>query len=682
LPPALWLRAGEAAKALSKAGRAMTAKASICWFLAAVMLATGCISTAPPAPAAPAPAAPLAPTTTPNGTTVNVSTPTQPCCPHQTLWQFLGVTGGVHLLVGIIERIRNRLGSIFPGLESTPPMVAITDPKMAASSNPAEAAAANAKADEDAAPQKIKAIRYLATLGCAGCYPGIEDALLDSLDDCTEEVRWEAAKALRELSGKLCAACKTKSCCSPKVLKKLDEVANKMEHGCYKESSARVRREARLAMAGCGGAPPAPTTGPQEGPSEGPPTGPPKPVTASNSDRGDKSGGTDDDSTTKASLVSTAAAQRQAATAHSNLALVQPDNDCGCGQSQSVIVQTTPAPKVVRSSGAPRPTPAPVRAADSTLKASAETAGSDISSEAGSKSASNPSPRAAKPATASVIRTSGAVFAEVNGELIFESELALEVDRQLANLGSSISGEEELRRRPEYIRRELARVIDRKILCQEARRSSPNVSQAAFEAADGDEAAIARAWLKTNVRIDDTVTQDQLTACYEANKSMFSRPAAVRYEQLMAPMAKFSSREEAFAAIDYVRNKAMGVVQPPMANNRFKDVEAKTFDWTTRSDAPSARLAQALFKLPVGVISNILEDDDGWRAVRVLERRAAGPIPLELALDAVRRQVLKERREYMEEAYKRHLRSRAQVWTAFDQAAGKANRQGVLPLAD
>jgi hypothetical protein len=232
------------------------------------------------------------------------------------------------------------------------------------------------------------------------------------------------------------------------------------------------------------------------------------------------------------------------------------------------------------------------------------------------------------------------------------------------------------------MRRELASVIDRKLICQDSRRSSPNVSQAAFEAADGDEAAIASAWLKTNIRVDESVTDEQLTACYEANKSMFSRPAAVRYEQLMAPLAKFASRDEAFMAIEYVRNKAMGLVQPPMASGRVKDVEAKTFDWTTRSDAPSARMAQTLFKLPVGVISDVLEGDDGWRVVRVLERRAAGPIPLELAVDAVRRQVLKERRQYMEEVYKRRLRSRAQVWTTFDQRDGKANRQRVLPLAD
>jgi hypothetical protein len=230
-----------------------------------------------------------------------------------------------------------------------------------------------------------------------------------------------------------------------------------------------------------------------------------------------------------------------------------------------------------------------------------------------------------------------------------------------------MSIDEKLRERPAFIRRELARVIDRKLICQEARRMSPNVSQAAFDAAEGDEAAIASAWLKGNIRVDETIKEADVTACYEANKSKFTRPAAVRYEQLMAPMAKFASADEARAAIEYIRNRAMGIAQPPMATNRTKDVEAKTFDWTTKSDAATARLAQALFNLPVGAISEIIEDGDAWRVVRVLERRAAGPVPLELAVDAVRRQILKERRDYMEEAYKRDVRRRARVWTAFDK---------------
>lgn len=646
----------------------MESKRLICWLLSVVMLVTGCISTTPPAPKPPV--APPAPVTAANGTTVNVSTPTQPCCPHQTLWQFLGVTGGVHLLGGIIERIRNRLGSVFPGLESKPPIVAITDPSMAASSNPAEAAAANAKADEDAAPQKIKAIRYLATLGCAGCYPGIEDALLESLDDCTEEVRWEAAKALRDLSGKPCSVCKTKSCCSPKVLKKLDEVANKMDKGCYKESSARVRREARLALGGCGGTPPASSSGPQEGPTEGPPAAEPKALTASDSSpNGGSSTGDGASATAVADSTSTRTARQRAAAQRQLAAAASTDSDCGCDQPQSVVVQSSPAAKTAVANSAANKTAASVSPGSPTRAAAKP--------EANSKA----TPRTARQQSASVMRSSGAVLAEVNGELIFESDVLPEVDRQLANLGSALPVDEKIRQRPAFVRRELARVIDRRLMYQEARRSSSGVAQASFDAAEMDEAEVVDAWATEHFRIDETVTEEQLLACYQANPARFMRPAEIRYEQLMAPVAQFDSRDEAKAAIEYVRNRAMGIAQPPMGSNRFKAVEAKTFDWTRRDEIGSAKLAQTLFTLSIGAVSEVTEDADGWRVLRVLERHRAGPAPFELVVDAVRQQVLKERREYMQESYLRPLRSRAKIWTAFDGSA-KDKFQAVLPLAD
>ena len=205
-----------------------------------------------------------------NGTTVNVAAPSTPCCPHQTLRQFLGIKGFVQR-----HRRSDRTDSEPAGLRLSPvwnqprrcwpSRIRQTPVRRTRRSLPRP----EPRPTKITAPQKIKAIRYLATLGCSGCYPDIEDALLASLDDCTESVRYEAAKAFRELSGSSCATCKTKSCCSPKVRKKLDEVANKMVKNCYKESSARVRRMARLALAGCGGT--TPTAAPQEGPSEGPP---------------------------------------------------------------------------------------------------------------------------------------------------------------------------------------------------------------------------------------------------------------------------------------------------------------------------------------------------------------------------------------------------------------------------
>ena len=211
-----------------------------------------------------------------------------------SVFDLLGINqAGKHIGGAICKTVdcaRNRLGMRFPGLEATPPLLAITDPaNLSEDSPPAVQAAAKIKQEEDAAPQKIKAIRYLAQIGCGGCYPDVEDALLAALEDCTEEVRYEAVLAIRETTGKHCTFCKEKACCGPKIQKKLGEMVYNMdEMGCFEEASERVRRQARLALAACGPAvttvtpleqvptgpeaPPVSPVLPDEGPSGAPPT--------------------------------------------------------------------------------------------------------------------------------------------------------------------------------------------------------------------------------------------------------------------------------------------------------------------------------------------------------------------------------------------------------------------------
>ncbi len=106
------------------------------------------------------------------------------------------------------------------------------------------------------------------------------------------------------------------------------------------------------------------------------------------------------------------------------------------------------------------------------------------------------------------------MLAELDGELIFESEVLPEVDRRLAEEAPEISLEEKFRRRPAYVQQELARVIDRKLLCQAARREAPEIAQAAFEAAAGDETSVATAWLRGHTQAEETVTYDQMLAYY------------------------------------------------------------------------------------------------------------------------------------------------------------------------
>lgn len=167
--------------------------------------------------------------------------------PHMTIWRFMGIPQGINMIRDATVNTRGN----FPGLERKPPLKRIGDPANLFADNEAIKKAAEIKIQEDLKKQKIKAIKYLATIGC-GCYKGVAEALIAALDDCTEEVRYEAAKALSEVSSNKCQHCGSNSCCGKEVLEKLTELGyERDEAGCWKESSERVREMAREAIRGC-----------------------------------------------------------------------------------------------------------------------------------------------------------------------------------------------------------------------------------------------------------------------------------------------------------------------------------------------------------------------------------------------------------------------------------------------
>lgn len=171
--------------------------------------------------------------------------------PPATLWSFLGVPQGYRRIKdGLSNRNGNR-----PNAERQPPLKAIADPANLKSPNPAIKKAAEIKMEEDLKKQKIKAIKYLASIGC-GCYNrdgSITDALLKAMDDCTEEVRLATVQSISlAAAGEMCANCKQQSCCSEELSNKLYEIAyERDENGCYLEPSERVRLAAAEALRVC-----------------------------------------------------------------------------------------------------------------------------------------------------------------------------------------------------------------------------------------------------------------------------------------------------------------------------------------------------------------------------------------------------------------------------------------------
>ncbi len=168
-----------------------------------------------------------------------------------TLWHFLGIPQGARYLR---DNTLNRSGNR-PALERKPPLKPIGDPKNLESPDPSIKKAAEVKQAEDLKKQKIKAIKYLASIGC-GCYNrdgSITDALLKSMDDCTEEVRLATVQSMSEAAmGERCANCKQRSCCSEELSNKLYEIAyERDETGCFLEPSERVRLAAAEALRTC-----------------------------------------------------------------------------------------------------------------------------------------------------------------------------------------------------------------------------------------------------------------------------------------------------------------------------------------------------------------------------------------------------------------------------------------------
>lgn len=174
-----------------------------------------------------------------------------------TVWDRLGIpAAGARLRDATLNRSGN-----FPGLEKKPPLLRIADPANLAEGKPEVVkTAAKIKQDQDMKKQKLKAIKFLAEVGC-GCYnkdDQVSKALLEALGDCDPDVKLAAIEAI-SANAAGCNKCSTGceiTCCSPDIVKKLEEMAVGIDDkGCPKEPDSQIRAAAMRALKQCGCAP-------------------------------------------------------------------------------------------------------------------------------------------------------------------------------------------------------------------------------------------------------------------------------------------------------------------------------------------------------------------------------------------------------------------------------------------
>ena len=177
--------------------------------------------------------------------------------------------------------------------------------------------------------------------------------------------------------------------------------------------------------------------------------------------------------------------------------------------------------------------------------------------------------------------------------------------------------------------------------------------------------------LQQMVPQDPEVTLQEIRYYYDTHRDEFHQRAQSRWEQLTVLFANFSSREAAMQAISEMGREAYfgGNVQKVAKEKSQEPLAASggVHDWTGKGSLRSKALDEQIFSIPVNRLSQIIEDEDGYHIVRVLERKEEGYTPLSEVQDEIREKLKEEKISAAEKELMEKLRQAVPVWTRFPE---------------
>lgn len=188
------------------------------------------------------------------------------------------------------------------------------------------------------------------------------------------------------------------------------------------------------------------------------------------------------------------------------------------------------------------------------------------------------------------------------------------------------------------------------------------------------ERALAQQWAQQKVHSDAEIPHADMIAWYHAHLAEYDFPARAKFEQLTVRYGAKRPREEAWNILAEMGNDVLeGRPFEEVAKERSEGPSAAAggrFDWTTKGSLVSKVIDEAIFSLPPGQLSAILEEPGALHIVRVVERTDAGRTPFIEAQVGIKEQLTLERRKKEMEEYLSKLRDRTPVWTIFDEEPG------------
>ncbi|HWB08352.1 MAG TPA: peptidyl-prolyl cis-trans isomerase [Pirellulales bacterium] len=188
------------------------------------------------------------------------------------------------------------------------------------------------------------------------------------------------------------------------------------------------------------------------------------------------------------------------------------------------------------------------------------------------------------------------------------------------------------------------------------------------------EQALISEWMRREIKYDQHVSHEELLTYYHEHRPEFEFKAKVRFEEIRISYGKKRSRHDAWLAIRGLADRVYaGASMAELAKAHSESLKAENgglHDWTNEGSLACKQLDDALFRLPVGALSNIIDDDKGhaFVVVRVVERASAGVTSFRDAQIGIRDKIRNQRKqaaqakrltEFLEE-------NKFRAWTIYD----------------
>ena len=186
------------------------------------------------------------------------------------------------------------------------------------------------------------------------------------------------------------------------------------------------------------------------------------------------------------------------------------------------------------------------------------------------------------------------------------------------------------------------------------------------------ERAIAQQWLQTALEsaMGGEIPHAELIAYYQEHLADYEYPAKAKFEELCVRFGASRTREQAWGTLAQLGNRVLsGETFAEVAKQASEGPTASQgggYDWTSEGSLRSGVINDAIFSLPVGKLSTILEDESGLHIVRVVERTDAGRTSFLEAQVGIRDTLRAEKHQKAVEEYLEKVRERTPVWTIFD----------------